>query len=192
MEFRDRTLNLDCGSRADKRSQPEKIRESIYSLWFSVQKRIQQQIDPSASPSDYAERVEKLVTARLKHDSEIEAVDEAVRDAFRDIAQNDQRSRLRQRIRFDFSRSLQLELIRDPKSDGYAATLEDNSHNEWQIEEIRRRVDPETMTILEQLYGFHSEQWTIDNLAKKMGIRKNTLEQRLSRTFAKLRGEFRG
>ncbi len=168
----------------------ENIRESIYRLWFSIQKHVQK-FDPSGSPSDYVERVELRVAGQLKSDGEITAVDDAVRRNFRDVAQNDRRTKSRQQIRFAYSTPRQLESIPDTNGGRFAAALEEESNFEWQIEEIRQRVDPETMTILEQLYGFHSERWTIDNLAKKMGIRKNTLEQRLSRTFAKLRSELR-
>lgn len=193
MAFRDRAWKLDSALAGNELARKERIRESIYRLWFSVQKQLQR-FDPSASPSDHAERVEERVAAKLKADVETSVVDDEVRRRFRDVAHADRRAEFRHRIRFLDRHSSELESIADSNGSGFATALENEREIEWQIEEIRRRVDPETMQILERLYGFHAQQWTIDNLAKKMGIKRNTLEKRISRTFAQLRRElpFRG
>jgi len=193
MAFRDRVWKLDSAFAGNEPARKEGIRESIYRLWFSVQKQLQR-FDPSASPSDHAERVEERVAVKLKADGGTNAVDDEVHRSFRDVAHADRRAEFRHRFRFLDRDSSGLESIADPNASCFATTLENKCQIEWQIEEIRRRVDPETMEILERLYGFHAEQWTIDNLAKKMGIKTNTLEKRISRTFAELRRElpFRG
>jgi DNA-directed RNA polymerase specialized sigma24 family protein len=157
-------------------------------IGFGFQRRVQK-VDPTGSPSDYVDRVERRVEDRLNGSGELAAVDEEVRRGFRDFVHNDSRTRARRQVRFDTSNAASAEAVPDPNSSDFALAIEEESHLEWHMEEIRRRVDPETMAILEQLYGFHPEQWTIDNLAKKMGIKRNTLEKRLSRTFAKLRRE---
>jgi DNA-directed RNA polymerase specialized sigma24 family protein len=188
MARRQRISCVNSSLPATEHATKERIRESIHRLWFSIQRHIGKS-DATGSPSDYADRVEDRVAKSLNGNAGRADVDDEVRDAFRDVVHNDSRTRARQQSRFDNSNPSVVESIPDPNSCGFALTIEEDSHVEWHIEEIRRRVDPEMMTILEQLYGFHSEQWTMDNLAKKMGIKRNTLEKRLSRTFAKLRRE---
>jgi hypothetical protein len=188
MAFRDRVLNVNNPLFQSDEASSERIRESIYKLWFSVQQYVRH-LDPSASPSDYSEQVARLAECRLNGSGETAAIDGAVRQTFRDVAYNARRAGLRRQVKFVHPDPPELESIPDPNGDRFAAALADQSHREWQIEEIRRHLDPEMMKVIEQLYGFHSEQWTIDNLSKRMGINKNTLEQRLSRAFAKLRSQ---
>jgi len=188
MALRNRISKVDSSLLPSEKAPTERIRESIYGLWFSIQRHVKK-FDATGSPSDYADRVVERVAGRLNRDGELPAPDEEVRSAFRDIVHNDSRTRVRQQSRFDNSNPTKVELIADPNSCDFARTIEEESNVEWQMEEIRRLVDPEMMAIIEQLYGFHSQQWTTENLAKKMGLRKNTLEKRLSRTIAKLRRE---
>ena len=188
MALRERIEQLNSSIPSNEQAPKERIRESIFRLWFSIQKHVQK-FDPTGSPSDYAERVEERIAGHSNGDGEISTVDSAVRRTVRDLLQNDRRKKFRQESRFRQSNWTEVESIADPTGGRFAAAMEEESHLAWQIEEIRRRVDVETMAILEQLYGFHSEQWTLDNLAKKMGIKRNTLEKRLARTFEKLRHE---
>ena len=82
MAFRDRAWKLDSAFPGNELTRKEGIRESIYRLWFSVQKQLQR-LDPTTSPSDHAERVEKRVAVRLKADGQTSAVDDEVLRSFR-------------------------------------------------------------------------------------------------------------
>jgi DNA-directed RNA polymerase specialized sigma24 family protein len=171
-------------------SADERIWESMYRLWFSIQKYVQR-VDPGASPSDYAWRVEQRVAARNNKSGENSSIDDAVQRAFRSVIHEDRRTDLRRRVKFEDRDASKIEGVPDQNNVSCDAYLVDQSHVEWQIQQIRQSVGPEMMEILEQLYGFHSDQWTIDNLARKMGVRKDTLQRRLLRVFAKLRNELR-
>jgi hypothetical protein len=161
-----------------------RIRESIYRLWFRLRKYAQA-YDCSASPSDFADQIEERVARRLSGNADTVFIDSAVQNIGKLLAHEKQRTAQR-RAKF-YDPVANIETIHDPKSVTFATKLEVESHVRSQMRVIRQNVTAEELSILEKLYGFSGDEWSIEKLAKKMNLQEDTLDKRLHRLYVKLR-----
>jgi hypothetical protein len=162
------------------------IRESIERMRSWISDYLRGQIGCHASPNDFTNRIERRLIARLESGAlEAHNLDNEVKNVLRLLIYEDRRAEFRKSL--VCCSSAEIENVRDPDSLQFALRLELES----QIQAIRQRIPDHLLPIIDTLYGFSdAEELSIEELARRLGIRRNTLNRRLSRLFQKLRLEF--
>ena len=165
-------------------SKIQRLQQSVQKQWFWIQAHVQR-FDPTASTSDFAERIVERLRNRFDDQVDETKLDEAVRNTAKLVSYEEHRTRLRRQKRHVVVSD---ESYPDPASLSFAAKTELQSEMDF----IRRCVSPEQLELLESLYGFgEKEELRIEQLAEILGIKKMTVHQRLHRLYKKLQAEFR-
>ncbi len=135
--------------------------------------------------NDFRDRIERRLLNQLGTDQPDScSLDAAVKNTTKLLVHEDRRSNFKKAQ--ICGSSSEIENVQDPESLHFVSRLELES----QIRFIRQRIPAHLLPIIDTLYGFaDAEEVTIDNLAAYLGIRRNTLDKRLSRLFKKLRTE---
>jgi hypothetical protein len=142
------------------------------------------QLNSSVSPYDFWERIVQYVTSRWQGSLDPNRVDGAVRKAFEQLVHDERRNEFRRSQKFQTTP--EIENVSDPRSLHFASQLERASQMAL-IREYLQNERPNYQSMVDQLFGFHEEEVSLDILAKRLGIRKNTLQHRLYRLYTELR-----
>ena len=163
------------------------IRESIERLRSWINRYVQAHIGSHVSATDFTERIEIRLLKRLEPGTpKLNDIDEAVQNVLRLLVHESRRSDLRKSRRY--TSNVEIETVQDPSSLHFASRVELDS----QIQFIRKRIPEHLLPIIDTLYGFaDAEELSIEELTEHFGIRRNTLNKKLSRLFRKLRRELR-
>lgn len=163
-------------------SKVQMIEQSVLRQWFWIQNHVQR-FDPSASASDFAERIVVRLIDRVEENADPAWLDEAVQRTVKLLSYEDRRKAVRSAER---SANLsEANELADPDSLSFSTGLQLES----QMQFIRLHVSSDEFSVLESLYGFKGEEMTVNDLAGKLGVQPMTLYQRLWRLYVRLRGE---
>ena len=161
-----------------------RVQESVHRRWFRIQEYVQR-FDPTASPSDFEERIINRLAGRIDDDSDTARLDTAVQDTVKVLVHEDRRKAQRRALLcVGFS---QRTGITDPESLRFATKIDLES----QMRFVRQHVSPDQLAILESLYGFEEEELTVEELAQHLSMQRMALYQKLHRLYLKLRREIR-
>lgn len=159
-----------------------RVQESVHRLWFSIQEYVQR-FDPTASPSDFTDRIAKRLLNRIEDRSDDAEIDAAVQNTVKVLVHEDRRNAQR---RASFWRTLSdSNGIADSQSLDFASKVEMES----QMQFLRQQLSADQLAILESLYGFQEEELTVEELAQHLGMQRMALYQKLHRLYVKLRRE---
>lgn len=161
-----------------------RVQESVHRLWFSIQEYVQR-FDPTASPSDFTDRIAKRLVNRIEDHSDDAEIDTAVQNTVRVLVHEDRRNAQR---RAPFWRTLSdSNGVADSQSLDFANRIEMES----QMQFLRQHLSADQLAILESLYGFQEEELTVEELARNLRMQRMALYQKLHRLYVKLRRDLR-
>jgi hypothetical protein len=143
-------------------------------------------LGPSVSPYDFTERLHRRLRGRVSDQSPDTEVDEALKTTVRYL--------VKEQCRVEFERAKRFvpeeegSEVPDPGGLSWVQEFERNNDSRVALE-LLRSLDPEMLDWIKKIYAFNSEEDARAELAKHLGIRRNTLNQRLSRKFRNLRSQ---
>ena len=161
-----------------------RLEQSIQRQWFWIQDHVQR-FDPSASASDFAERIVARLGNRVEENADPGSLDQAVQRMVKLLSYEDRRKAVREANRSaDLS---EVNEVADRDSISFAAGVELES----EMQCIRRHLSSDQFAMLEALYGFEEEELTIEEVARGLGMQPMAVYQKLHRLYLKLRKELR-
>jgi hypothetical protein len=162
------------------------IREAIDRLRTWIGRYVQNQLGFAASPNDFTDRLECRLRRTGSQENDVDSLDAAVQNTLRLLVHEHRRSTFR-KGRVCVS-TADIEEIQDPHSLQFEARIELQS----EVSLIRGLIPQDLLPVIDSLYGFVDEEpVSVAHLAKRLGIRRNTLNQRLRRLYITLRAELR-
>jgi hypothetical protein len=165
-------------------SKIQRLQQSVQKQWFWIQEHVQR-FDPTASASDFADRIVTRLLDRVDYLTTEAELDESVRNTAKLVCYEEHRRCVRREKRHVVVSEYSCP---DPASLHFAAEAELQSDMDF----IRRFVSPEQLELLESLYGFgEKEELTVEQLAETHGMKTMTMYQRLHRLYKRLQAEFR-
>lgn len=159
------------------------VRQAIERVRPWMAKYVQSQLDWSVSENDFTDRIVQRVSAAHEREPFLDPAapaqaDEAVKESLRFLVYEEKRSAYRKPL-------ISLEdSTPDPKSASFLSALETESR----AKEILSHVPKDLLPIVKSLYGLYGqEEMSARAIAKKLGIKEDSLRQKLCRLRADLR-----
>jgi hypothetical protein len=140
-------------------------------------------LGPGVSPFDFLEPLERRLAGRITSISSEAELDRAIRINVRYLVR-EQRRDIAQRAK----RSVSLEDAGDV-SDSQGLAWAERILDQQTARELLELLDEEVAGWAQKLYGLKNEELRRSDLAKSLGISRNTLDARISREYRKLRAK---
>ena len=159
------------------------VRQAIERVRPWMAKYVQSQLDWSVSENDFTDRIVRRLSAAHEKEPFLDAAaptlaEEAVKESLRFLVHEEKRSTYRKPL-------IPLEeSTPDPKSALFLSELETESR----AKEILSHVPKDLLPVVKSLYGLYGEEeLSARAIAKKLGIKEDSLRQKLCRLRADLR-----
>jgi hypothetical protein len=139
-------------------------------------------LGPGVSPFDFFESLGRRLAGRLENGCSDAELEKSVKINVRYLVKQQKRENARKANQaVPLAEAGELP---DPRSGGMEQVFQRR-----EADELLKHFDEEVAGWIAKLYGFGCEELPRVQLAKKLGIRRNTLDARLAREFRKLRAK---
>ena len=153
-------------------------------VWIS--NHAMSRLGPGVSPFDFTESLHKRLNGRVSDHSSDDEVDEVLKTQFRYLVKEQHRMELR-RVKPLVSQAETSE-IPDPHSLSWAEGVQRENHSRDALG-LLEALPQAKLDLLREVYGFVGEEESRTELASRLGLKRNTLNKRLSRILRDLRLE---
>ena len=158
------------------------LRESIQRLHLWIEKYVRDRLGEYVSGYDFRDRLFGRLVDRIDKSMEPDEVDNHTKQMLKWLVHEDQRAAFRrsQVVVAD----QRIERLPDPNSLKFSEQLDIES----QMRVLLDRIPPELRPVIDDLYGLHGERVkSRKEVAKQLGWKRNTLDQKLRRLYLDLR-----
>jgi hypothetical protein len=158
------------------------LRESIQRLHFWIEKYARDRLGECVSAYDFRDRLFSRLVDRIEKGMEPDEIDDHTKQMMKWLVHEDQRTAFRrsQVVVAD----QRIEHLPDPNSLKFSEQLDIES----QMRVLLDRIPPELRPAIDDLYGLHGERVkSRKEVAKQLGWKRNTLDQKLRRLYLDLR-----